>query len=557
MNNIAVLITCHNRKEKTIKCLENLFLQSIDVDVFLVDDGCTDGTSDMVKKQFPDVNIIKGDGTLFWNRGMYTAWCEAEKKDYDFYLWLNDDTLIFADSLQIVIDCSASCDHKAIIIGACNAPDDSLTTTFGSGYKGKALFPNGELQQCDAFAGNFVLVPRYVYQICGKLDPYYRHSFGDIDYAKTVTQKRLNIFMAPRHIGCCAYDFKPRIWQDKSKPLRERLQSIHSPLGYMNPKEVFYFNRKHENLLKAVLHYFYIYFKVIFKIKLNYDNMTGQSIFQIDSCVVKDAYRNNPNYLIKYSEEPKNHDYCALYFCSNNIYYPNNEYTFNKRIIEKDFYEWYTTRVQRAHKHIYLRDLFKQWYLKGINSEINSPERLLEFLQQETKGYKIITVGSSSGGYAAILYGMLLKAEKIMAFNPQFELKSLLTTSEEYTDPFIFRLKDTPLYEYYDLKNLIDAKTVDIFYFYSTKSIWDKVQYEYTKDIADIHRIAFSTNHHGIPFLKVCLPDVINASTDVLSSLTGKIHHPYRFSIQMVGLWNTFRGLISQVYRAYLPKILH
>jgi hypothetical protein len=101
----------------------------------------------------------------------------------------------------------------------------------------------------------------------------------------------------------------------------------------------------------------------------------------------------------------------------------------------------------------------------------------------------------------------------------------------------------------------MDAKTVDIFYFYSTQSTWDKVQHEYTKDIADIHRIAFSTTHHGVPFLKVCLPKVINANTDVLKGLTGKIHHPYFFSVQMVGLWNTFCGLISQIYKAYLSKI--
>jgi len=283
--------------------------------------------------------------------------------------------------------------------------------------------------------------------------------------------------------------------------------------------------------------------------------MTYPFLFQIDSEIVKNVYRNHPNYLIKYSEEVENQDYCAIYFCSNNIYYPNNERVFKERIVEKNFYEWYSTRIQKAHKHIYVRDVFKQWYLTGINSEINSPERLLEFLQQETKGYQIITVGSSSGGYAAILYGSLLKAMKVLAFNPQFELESLLTTSEECIDPLIFRYKDSPMYKYYDLKKWMDTKTVDIFYFYSTKSTWDKVQFEHTKDIPDIHRIAFSTTHHGIPFLKVCLPKVINASNDVLNSLTRKIHHPYLFSVQMVGWWNTLRGLISQINKAYLSKV--
>ena len=46
METIAVLLTVHNRKEKTLNCLRRLYSQEkIDqyvVDVFLTDDGCTD-----------------------------------------------------------------------------------------------------------------------------------------------------------------------------------------------------------------------------------------------------------------------------------------------------------------------------------------------------------------------------------------------------------------------------------------------------------------------------------------------------------------------------------
>src|SRR5690554_2221576 len=89
--NITVLLTCPNRKIKTLSCLESLFAASIpenyDLEVFLTDDGSTDGTSDAIKKNFPDVNIIKGNGNLFWARGMRLAWESAmKKKSYDAYL---------------------------------------------------------------------------------------------------------------------------------------------------------------------------------------------------------------------------------------------------------------------------------------------------------------------------------------------------------------------------------------------------------------------------------------------------------------------------------------
>lgn len=51
---IAVLLTCFNRKEKTLACLAGLYESQkvynernstpIEMEVFLTDDGCTDGT---------------------------------------------------------------------------------------------------------------------------------------------------------------------------------------------------------------------------------------------------------------------------------------------------------------------------------------------------------------------------------------------------------------------------------------------------------------------------------------------------------------------------------
>ena len=78
MKSIAVLLTVFNRKDKTLQSLERLYkllpLDDIQVDVYLTDDGCTDGTPEALTEYFPQVNIIHAKGHLFWNRGMWTAW---------------------------------------------------------------------------------------------------------------------------------------------------------------------------------------------------------------------------------------------------------------------------------------------------------------------------------------------------------------------------------------------------------------------------------------------------------------------------------------------------
>lgn len=70
MKHIAVLLTVHNRKEKTLRCLHDLFVQeSVEgytIDVWLTDDGCTDGTPEVIVQRWADVHIVKGDGNLYW-----------------------------------------------------------------------------------------------------------------------------------------------------------------------------------------------------------------------------------------------------------------------------------------------------------------------------------------------------------------------------------------------------------------------------------------------------------------------------------------------------------
>jgi GT2 family glycosyltransferase len=78
---IAVLITCHNRRDKTLKCFEALYkqesIEDLRLQVYLVDDGCTDGTAEAIIAEFPETRILKGSGSLYWCGGMRLAWEEA------------------------------------------------------------------------------------------------------------------------------------------------------------------------------------------------------------------------------------------------------------------------------------------------------------------------------------------------------------------------------------------------------------------------------------------------------------------------------------------------
>lgn len=258
---IAVLMTCHDRKEKTINCLRNLFQQSLPsriyIDVYLVNDGCTDGTEIAVKENFPQVIIIEGNGNLFWNRGMCLAWEEARKhNEYDAVLWLNDDTILFENALKEIIKLASQ--YPDSIIVASIASTDRKKVTYGGFINNKLIEPDGTLQICDKFNGNCVLVPATVSDIIGFLDPYYRHAKGDSDYSMRAYHAGIKNIISPI-VGTCDRNPIAPIWNKGS--IVNRFKKLYSPLGN-NPKEIYHFYRKY-SVVKACWYFFYIHLRVL------------------------------------------------------------------------------------------------------------------------------------------------------------------------------------------------------------------------------------------------------------------------------------------------------
>lgn len=267
MQTIAVLLTVFNRKAKTLECLQRLYVQlpfkGYQIDVFVTEDGCTDGTPDAVISQFPQVHIIHGDGNLFWNRGMYTAWKEAAKKDYDFYLWLNDDTFVYKNLFSTLLKASKIKEDKSIIVGATKSVTLQIITYGGRLANGKLIEPNGTLQEVHHFNGNIVLIPRFVYQILGNLDYYFTHSKGDFDYGLRALKKGIKIYLAGEFLGNCELHESLDKWCNPNIPFKQRWKMLFRPNG-MPPKETFYFEKKHIGVIIALFHFCTIYLRCLF-----------------------------------------------------------------------------------------------------------------------------------------------------------------------------------------------------------------------------------------------------------------------------------------------------
>jgi GT2 family glycosyltransferase len=246
MLKVAALLTCFNRKEKTIACLEQLYKANISkLSVFLVDDGSSDGTEDAVRQQFPEVIILKGDGNLFWNGGMYKAFAAAIKIGFTHYLWLNDDTLLYENAWNTLKE-SASIAEKRntdpyIIVGSTCDPENGKLTYGGlvrnnpiKKLRFDLVKPSTELKPCETINGNCVLISAAVVERIGNLDPFFTHAIGDFDYGLRAKKANCSIWVAPKFIGTCSKNPTSGTWQDKSLKTPDRIKAINSTKGLPN-----------------------------------------------------------------------------------------------------------------------------------------------------------------------------------------------------------------------------------------------------------------------------------------------------------------------------------
>lgn len=251
---IAVIMTCYNRKQKTLACLRTLMNQTsrrpYELRTFVVDDKSPDNTGDAIRAEFPAVKVIMGTGSLFWNRGMRLAYEHAVQEDPEYLLWLNDDVALFPDAIDRLLAASEQIPN-ACVVASIQDPTTGRWTYGGwvrprwlrpSWYE--AVLPGDEPRDCDTVNGNCLLVPKSVWQKLGNLEPRFSHAMGDFDYGLRAKQAGLRNIVPVGYFGTCTRNPVSETVLDRSLPLRDRIRRMLSPKG-APPIEWLVFVRRH------------------------------------------------------------------------------------------------------------------------------------------------------------------------------------------------------------------------------------------------------------------------------------------------------------------------
>jgi GT2 family glycosyltransferase len=284
MNKIGIVIPVFNRLSYTQDCLKmfdeqknsHFFLKN-EIHTILIDDGSTDGTSEWVTSNFPNVIVLKGDGNLWFSGAvnMGTKY-SFEKYNSDYILlWETDIFPVdnYFDHLQSVMENAGTDVIIASKIMVRNRPDVifGLGGFFDVKTGNKGLIGASEkdgpeynkVTEADWFLGQGVLFHKSAFDIVGYLDekdfPQYH---ADIDYGLRAKYKGIKTIVYP----------ELKVWNDtettgishvKDKTVSLFFRSLFSIRSNYNIiKDIRFYNR-HTKGVMAYKHLFVKYFMYI------------------------------------------------------------------------------------------------------------------------------------------------------------------------------------------------------------------------------------------------------------------------------------------------------
>ncbi len=187
---VTLVFLVYNRREELRTSLQKMLADSDyepdRVDVIVVDNASTDGSGDMVRKEYPQVQLIareKNIGVSGWNDGFAAARGE-------FVLALDDDCYLPPDGLRRAID--AAREHHA----------DLVSFKVISTYDPERVFTDEYRTGLFMFWGCAILMRREVLEALGGYDPeifvwaneleftirFFDHGFRHLHFPEVVAQ---------------------------------------------------------------------------------------------------------------------------------------------------------------------------------------------------------------------------------------------------------------------------------------------------------------------------------------------------------------------------------
>src|SRR5829696_6088329 len=214
---LEIVTPVHNRRSETLRCLKSLSrsrLNGIEAHVIIVDDGSTDGTAEAVRSEYPEVEIVEGDGNLWYTAGTNRGLAAALKHDPDYILAINNDSIFDENCVRRLVECAEK--HKRSVVGSLLVNWDEPPKIFqvapkwnmwGGGYRhwqNQTVFTVPEKPwEVELIVGNCVLYPADAVREVGFMDEKKLVQYGDAEYTPRMRRRGWRLLIEPKAILYC------------------------------------------------------------------------------------------------------------------------------------------------------------------------------------------------------------------------------------------------------------------------------------------------------------------------------------------------------------------
>lgn len=232
MLDLNISIVNWNTKELLRKCLESIFNNNsgLSCKIWVADNASSDGSAEMIEKEFPQVEVIKNSTNLGFVKANNQILSQCEGK---YALLLNSDTEVIGNSLKEMVDFMDA--HPEAGGAGCRLLNDdgTLQTSCGRFPRLSSIFFGGEIcnrffkkivgnkkffaeyglseeehlyfQEVDFVKGCCLIVRNSVLEKIGLLDENIFMYFEEIDLCYRIKQQGMKILYSPqprvKHLG--------------------------------------------------------------------------------------------------------------------------------------------------------------------------------------------------------------------------------------------------------------------------------------------------------------------------------------------------------------------
>ena len=272
-----------------------------------------------------------------------------------------------------------------------------------------------------------------------------------------------------------------------------------------------------------------------------------------DKNIIQNTYETYDNYKVIKTKAKTGR--AIVFFSGNGLY--QDEEDFKKNIIQMDKYHWKNIAQNKKILKYYdlivlIRDIKVQWYVEGINKNINSVDKIIELISELTKNYSLTTCGVSSGGYMASLVGAKLGAEKIYSVSGQYKIDH-----QSDKEPFIEKFRNNEnVSKYYCITPYLSSEN-KIIYFYPDKFEDDIFQHSFIKDFNFVE-FMFDDDEHALPRIGVAYPKLLTMSYEELKILAnlykGQAINKKVFVKRLTTIFDRLSAKIQKKFRKSILK---